>query len=631
MQLLLLLLIVPSFTFLGIQGYSSFREHESAVAKVGRQSITQQEWDAAQRTQLERLRRMFGGQFDQKMFDTPEARRAVLDNLITQRVIAEQAVRRHLTVSDRVLQENILAIPGLVGPDGKFDVEHYRSLLAMQGMTETSYEAGLRRDLALQQVTSAVQDTAFIPKTVAERLSDLSAQERTVQELLFKPSDFASQAKVSDDMLKAYYDKNIRRFEVPEQIKAQYVVLSLDALAAQISVSDADAKAYYEQNAKQYQVAEQRRARHILIKVPKDASDAARAAAKAKAEKVLAEVRKNPADFAQLAKKYSDDPSAQEGGDLGFFGPGAMVKPFEDAAFKLKKDEISDLVKTEYGYHIIQVTDIKPAKTQPFDEVKDEIKASIKKQQAARKYAEAADQFGNIVYEQADSLQPVADKLGLKVETVAGLTRTPNPALGKSAPFNQTKFLNAIFSDDAVKGKHNTDAIEVGPNTLIAGRVLEYKPVTKRPFDEVKAMVWQEVLQSQEDALADKAGKDKLAALKAGGEATGFGDEKTVSRSKPDGIGGTAFEAVMKADASKLPAYVGADLGDGGYAVYRIVKVAQPANRDEARRSAERRQIENVLAQEETHAYLQALKKNAKVEILVHPKAGSDADGGNAY
>ena len=626
MQFALLLFIFPSFAFFGLQSYSRFREHENAVAKVAGQPITQQEWDAAQRRQMERLQQMFGAQFDQKMFNTPEAKQGVLDTLITQRVIATEAAREHLSVSDRALQETILGIPGLTGPDGKFDVERYKSLLAAQGMTPEMYEASLRHDLAVQQVSNAIVSTAFVPKAVAERLSDLGAQEREVQEMLFKASDYAPQVKVTDEMLKSYYDKNIARFEVPEQIKAEYVVLDIDAVAAQIPVSDADAKSYYDQNLKQYTMGEQVRARHILIKVDKNASAAEQAAAKAKAEKVLAEVRKHPKDFAQLAKKYSQDPSSAEvGGDLGFFGKGMMVKPFEDAAYQLKKNEISDLVKTDYGYHIIQVTDIKPAKVHSFDEVKDEIVADIRKQQAAKKYSEMAEQFSNMVYEQSDSLKPVADKLKLKVQTASGLMRSPNPGLPKTAPFNQPKFLKALFSDDAIKNKHNTDALEVAPNTLIAGHVLEYKPVTRRPFDDVKAQVRERVVQDEAEEMAKKAGMAKLATLKSGADTGNFGAAKTVSRAKPDGIEGAAFSAVMKADASKLPAYVGAELNGQGYAVYRINKVSQPATRDEARRKAERQQIADVLSREEMYAYLEALKKKAKVEILSHSQGKDNA------
>lgn len=629
MQFLLMLLILPSFAFFGIEGYSRFRGGENSVAKVAGQSITKQEFDAAQREQMERFRQMFGGQFDAKMLDTPEARKNILDGLIAQRVLATEAARERLSVSDQTLQQTILAIPGLVGADGKFDVERYKSLLAAQGMTPAMYDARLRQELTLQQVNNAVQGTAFAPKTVAGRLSDLNDQEREVQEMLFKTSDYVSQVKITDDMLKDYYEKHGRQFEIPEQVKAEYVVLNNDVVASQIMVSDADIQAYYEQNAKRYAEEEQRRASHILIKVDKNASATEKAAVREKAEKILAQVRKDPGDFAKLAKEYSQDPgSAERGGDLDFFTRGMMVKPFEDAAFKLKEGEISDLVQSDFGYHIIRLTAIKPGKTKSLDEVKGQIAADIKKQLAAKKFAEMAEQFTNTVYEQSESLKPVADKLKLKIETVSGVTRTPNPALPQNAPFNQPKFLTALFSDDAIKNKRNTDAVEVAPNTLIAGHVIEHKPVSKRPFDEVKTAIRERVTQEEAGKLAKKAGEAKLAALKSGGDAGGFSNAKTVSRVKNAGLSGSELGAVMKADVSKLPAFAGVDVPGQGYAVYRINKAGQPANPDTARRQAEQQQVANALAQQETLAYIEALKKKAKVQIMkaATEKPESDAN-----
>jgi peptidyl-prolyl cis-trans isomerase D len=627
MQFLLLLFIFPSFAFFGLQSYSSFRDRDHAIAKVAGQSITQQEWDAAQREQMERLRQMLGSQFDPKMFDTPEAKQGALDTLITQHVLANEVARDRLSISDQTLQQTILNLPGLTGPDGKFDGERYKTLLAMQGMTPASYEARLRHDLAMQQITNAIQATAFAPKAVTDRLSDLNDQEREVQSLLFKPTDYTAQVKVTDDMLKDYYDKNISQFEIPEQVKAEYVLLDSNAIASQIQVSDADIKSYYEQNAKRYGTEEQRRASHILIKVDKNASDADKAAAKAKAEKVLALVRKSPGDFAKLAKEYSQDPgSAEHGGDLDFFSKGMMVKPFEDTVFKLKKGEISDLVQSDFGYHIIMLTDIKPAAIKSFEEVKGEIATEIKKQLASKKFAELAEAFTNTVYEQSDSLKPVADKLKLNIQTVSNLTRTPNPAIAPNAPYNNPKFLKAIFSDDAIKNKRNTDAVEVAPNTLIAGHVVEYKPVTKRPFEEVKDVVRERVVHAEAVALARKAGEEKLAALKAGGDANGMSAAKMVSRVKTEGMSSAAMKAIMRADTSKLPTYAGADLGDDGYGVYRINKVEQPANPDAARRKSEQQQITNAVAQQEMLAYIDSLKKKAKVEIMRDNLQKAEAD-----
>lgn len=630
MQFLLLLFIFPSFAFFGLESYSHFSDSGSAVAKVAGQTISKEEWDAAQRQQLERLRQMAGGQVDTKAFDTPQARRAVLENLIAQRALSAEVVHSKLSVSDQTLQQSIMQIPGLIKADGSFDRDQYRTLLAAQGLTPTGYEASLRRDMALQQLNAAIQGTAFAPKTVAGRLSDLNDQERTAQELQFKSSDFAGQIKVTDDMLKAYYDKNGSKFEVPEQANIEYVVWDGVAAAAQVSVSDDDIKSYYDQNIKQFSTEEQRRASHILLEVKKGASAAEKAAVKAKADELTAQLRKNPGDFARLAKANSQDPgSKDQGGDLGFFGRGAMLKPFEDAAYQLRQGEISDPVESDYGYHIIVVTGIKPGAVKPLEAVRSDIVAEISKQLGAKKYAELAETFSNMVFDQGDSLKPVADKLKLKIGTAAGVTRQPNPSLPPNTLYNDPKFLTALFTDDTIKGKHNSQVISIAPSTLIAGHIIEYKPVSKRSFNEVKNEVRALVTQTEEMALAKKAGEARLAALNAKDDASGFGEAKVVSRVKTQGWNQDSFLAVMKADTVKLPAYTGVELPGVGYSVFRITKVAQPATPDAARRKTEQEQIANSLAQQEMLSYVNFLKEKAKAKILKGGEAAvaaSDTD-----
>ena len=616
-QILLLLFIIPSFAFVGLEGYSRFGTDSNVVAKVAGYSITKEELEAAQRQQMDRFREMLGTQFDQKMLDTPEMRQSVLDKLIAQRALLGELSSKNLSVSDQAVQQAILSMPGLTTADGKFDNERYKSLLAAQGLTPTGYEASLRQDLALQQLNNAIQSSAFASKAVVARLSGIAAQQREIQQLDFKPADFISKVNVTDEMLRSYYKANSAQYAIPEQLKIEYVILNNAAVASQVFITDADIKAYYEQNAKRYTVDEQRRASHILIAVKKDSAPADVAAAKAKAENLLIQLRKNPAEFAKLAKENSQDPgSAERGGDLDFFSHGMMVKPFEDAAYKLKQDEISDIVQSDFGFHIIKVTAIKPASVKSLDEAKAEITAEITKQLAAKKYAEMAEVFSNTIYEQADSLKPVADKLKLTVETASNVTRESVGTAAGNAVLNNPKFLQALFSDEAIKRKHNTEAVEIAPNTLISGRVIEYKPVSQRTFDDVRASVLERVTQIEARNLARKAGESKLASLqKSAADAAGFSAAKVVSRAKQD-VDGAALAAIMKADVSKLPAFVGVDLPGQGYAIYRINKVTEPAVVDEARRLAEQQQISTALAQEEMLAYIDYLKEKSKVKIL---------------
>ncbi len=615
MQFLLLLIIFPSFAFFGLESYTRMSSKEAPVAKVGGKEISQREWDAAHARQLERFKQMFGDQFNPAMFDTPDARQGSLENLVAQRALSSYVMDNQLTVSDDTLRKTIVDIGGLKTADGSFDKERYKQLLAAQGLTPDKFEASLRHDLAIQQVNAVIQSTAFAPKAVAQRISSLNLQKRDVQELSLAVADFKSQVKVTDAMLQAFYDERAAQFEVPEMVKAEHSVLAAPVIEQQVQVTDADIKQYYDQNLARYKIDEQRRASHILINAAKDAPAAQKAAAKAKAEKLLEQLKKSPNDFAKLAKENSQDPgSAERGGDLDFFGKGMMVKPFEDAAYALKEGQISDIVESDFGYHIIKLTAIKPAATRPLAEVKVNIEDEIRRNEAGKKFASLAETFTNMVYEQPDSLKPVADKLGLKIEVVERLTRKPNSSLPKQAAFNQPKFLAALFSDEALKNKHNTEAVEVGPGILIAGHVVEYKPVSKIPLSEVKTIIEGQVVAAEAEKLAKAAGEKKLAELKAGGSAE-FGPAKTVSRSNFNGVSGPAVAALMKAEANKLPAYVGLPVPGKGYSIYRI-NALNDIVADEETVKGEKQQIEEFLASEEMAAYLAVVKKRAKAEIL---------------
>jgi peptidyl-prolyl cis-trans isomerase D len=618
MQILLALLIVPSFVLVGVSSYQNRGGGENSVATVDGQPITQQEWEAAQRKQMDQYRQMMGPQFDPKMLETPEAKQAILDNLVAERSLNSEVSKTHMTVSDDSLGKTVSAIPAFQ-KDGKFDLATYTAVLAAQGMTGPSFDARMRHDMAMQQLAGSVQATAFAPRSVTTRLSDINDQEREVQEVMFPIAEFAAKVNVTPDMVKAYYDKHPEQFQVPEQVKAEYVVFDPTAVESQVSVSDAEAADFYNKNQKRFGTEEKRAASHILIATKKGGSPADLAAAKAKADAVLAEVRKNPNDFAKIAKAQSQDPgSAELGGDLGTVEKGAFVKPVEDAIYALKEGQVSDLVQSEFGYHIIKVTSVKPAAQKTLEEAKPEIVAELKKQKMSKKYSELAEIFTNTVYEQSESLKPVADKLGLKIETVDGLARKSNPAL-RNAPYNNDKFLAALFSVDSIKNKRNTEAVEAAPSTLISGRMVEFKPAAKRPLSEVEAAIRQRVTQDEALRMAKQAGEAKLAAAKASGDATGFGEPKAVSRTKEPGINTTAAMAVLKADVSKLPAYLGVEVPGQGYGVYRIGKVSQAAQPDQARRKQEADQISQVLGQQEMYGYIEALKQKAKAKVTVKP------------
>jgi len=480
-QFVLVLLIFPSFVFFGIQGYSRFTEGaNTAVAKVAGRNISQAEWDAAHREQIERVRRQMPN-VDAKLFDTPQMRQQTLDVLIRERVMMAAAVKLNLVTTDDRLQRLFITDPQfapLRNPDGSVNKE----FLAAQGMSSESFEQRLRQDLTLKQVMQGINGTVFAPASVAGTALDAFFQQRETQVQRFDPKDYAAKVSPTDAELDKFYKDpaNAALFQAPEQANIEYVVLDVESLKKTVTVAEDDLKAYYKANEARYGTPEERRASHILVKAEKSAPAEARAKAKAKAEALLAEVKKNPAAFADVAKKNSDDPgSAERGGDLDFFGRGAMVKPFEDAAFSLKPGEISGIVESDFGYHIIQVTGARGGQKKTYEEVRPQVEDEVRKQLAQKKFSEVAVDFTNMVYEQADSLKPVIDKFKLELRTAQGVSRTPKP--DAAGPLNNPKFLEALFSNDAIRNKRNTDAVETAPNQMVSGRIVQYAPAHTLP------------------------------------------------------------------------------------------------------------------------------------------------------
>jgi len=618
MQFLLFLLIFPSFVLVGINGYNRFREKGEAVAKVDGHEILQGDWDAAHKQEIERLRRQMPN-LDAKLLDSPAARYATLERLVRDRVLAAAAEKYKLTAGDqrlaRELQQNQV-IASLRGPDGKLDMARYRQLVGAQGMSPEMFEESLRADLSARQVVAGVAATSLATNAQAAPALNAFFEKREVQVARFASADFASRVTVTDADLESFYKANPSMFQAPEQATVEYLVLDLDSIKKGITVNEQDLKTYYEQNIAKVTGQEERRASHILIAVPKGASAADREKAKAKAEELLAAVRKNPERFAELAKKNSQDSnSAANGGDLGFNPRNALTKPFEDAVFAMKKGEIAGPIETELGYHIAKLTDIKEPKQRSFEEMRPELEAELKKQQAQRKFAETADAFSNAVYEQSDSLKPAAEKLKLDIRSAANVQRTPAP--GATGVLANPKFLTALFAPDSVEKKRNTEAIEVAPSTLVSGRIAQYSPARTLPFAEVKDQVRQRLVAARAAELAKKEGAEKLAAWKAAPASANLPAAVIVSRQDAAQQPPQVVDAALRADPSVLPAFVGVELGEQGYAVVKVNKVVPREAPSPEVAQQERDQYEQWWSSAETMAYYNLLKERFKVQILV--------------
>ena len=619
MQILLFLLIFPSFVLFGIDGYNRFLDNGQVVASVDGQKINQNEWDRVHQSEVDRMKASMPN-LDAKFFDSPIAKFASLERLVRDRVLQAAATHLHLQVSDQRLAQTLSqnpAIAQLKKPDGTLDVERYKSLLAAQGMSADMFEGQMRQDLAKQQVLLGVSQSETTGQVALESALNAYYEKRSVQIVRFLPSDVLANLKPSHDELMAYYKEHSQNYQSPEQASIEYLVLNLQQVQKSITLADADLKTYYEENIAKSSAQEERRASHILLTTNKSMTDAEKAAVKAKAQSVLDELKKSPNQFAALAQKYSQDPgSAAKGGDLDFFAKGAMVKAFEDAAFAMKKDQISDLVESEFGYHIIKVTDIKTPKVESFESAKAEIEKQVRREQAQKKFAEVAESFTNLVYEQPDSLQPAASKLKLNIETFDALNKSPDPKAMSGADWMKNpKFLEAVFSPDVIEKKHNTQAVEVAPNTLVAARIKEYKPAKTLDFDVVKASVELQWKQDRSLTLAKEAGKAKLDAWKAHPEQAQLPKEVVVSREKGKEYPVKLIEAVLRTPLKAgEPAWNGIDLGQEGYAVVKVLKV-EPSEVMSADRTREKAQLGQWLADAESEAYYEHLKSGLNVKI----------------
>ncbi len=610
-QIILAGIAVP-FVFFGMDAFFHSQPGADEVASVGGSPISAAEFSNALREQQDALRNARGGQVDRAMLESPELRRTVLENLVNQRVLLRYAADSHFSVTKEEMQEAIGKIPAFQ-ENGQFSVERYKAVVSAR-MSVQSFEAGLAQDLRAQQIAAAVSATGFVSDASARRLLAAQLEEREVREMRFPVADYRDGVKPGDGAAAAYYEANTARFERPARLKAEYLVFDEAAARRLIAVSDEEARAFYDnpENAARFEMPEERKARHILILADEKASGDEVAQAKARIEAIGARLRKNPAQFEAIAKESSQDPgSASRGGDLGFFARGIMDPAFEDAAFSQPKGEIGAPVRSSFGFHIIQVTGSKAASKQSFENARAEIIDELATQAAKQRFAQMADQFANTVYEQADSLKAAAEAMKLEIRHSDWIERGAK-AFG---PYRNEQLLGAVFSDDSVRDRRNTAAIDLGNNTLVAARVTEFEAAQRLPLETVKSEIEQQLHAEAAAKAAAEKGAATLAALEKGEAASGeWGASRKLQRMAPT-VSIDAMRAVFSAPAAKLPAYVGVSAGDG-YTLYRIDAVNRATLAENDPRIKEiANEFGALQADRDFRAFLGDLRERYKVEM----------------
>lgn len=606
-QIILALILVP-FALFGIDSYLNQAGNNLSIAKVNGYKIALPEYNRA----IENVRNRImseGKKFDPAMFDSFEFKESVIDGLITKQLLNNDIKKSRFRITDQQLSQYIIGMPEFQ-KDGKFSQEIYDKVLQSNQLTPKKFEESIRNDLLIQQVRDGLQKLTFIPPNNLAETLKATSQQREISVAEFKTKEYMTKANIAEKDMQAFYDQNKSKFLAPEQVKAEFVVFSLANILPTINVTEDEIKSFFKANADKYQNQQQREASHILIAASKNAPPAEKAKAKAKAEDVLNQIRKNPKQFEELAKKYSQDPeSAKKGGDLGSFGRGMMVKPFDDAVFSMKVNEISNIVESDFGYHIIKLTKI-IGEGGGFDAMRPQIKAELIYQKGQEKFAALAEEFSNKVYEQSSSLDAVSKRFNLPIQKTDWISRNDSDKF-----FKNEALMSALYSIESIKDHRNTEAIEVTPNNLISARVVDYKAQSTKPFADVRKNIEDYLKFESAKKMVASEGEVALKSLTNASHKIDWQPATLVDRKNTKGLSDAVVNHAYKMPTDKLPSYSGFMDGNNGYVIVKVNKVSFPNESNEENKQAFASDYSEALSAEYLSAYLKGLKAKASVSV----------------
>ena len=614
--IIVLLIIIP-FALWGINQYFQ-NDADLSVARVNDAGIPARDFQLVYQ-QVQAFRKsLMGDNFNAAFMDENDMKRDALDRLIRREVLVQSAIDAGLRVGDSQLRQTILEHEQFQ-QNGKFDQELYLRILNAQGMSAGKFEASLQRDLLANQMLAGFAETALAMDYELDNIQRIRDQQRKIGYLTLKVDDYLDNAQVSDSEIADYYNAHLDRYAVPELVSVDYLELSASSLVRNIKVDEETLRKMYEEQSASFSVGEERHARHILIKVDENADDKAIEAARGKAQDVLSKIRAG-GDFKKLAKKFSEDAgSAAEGGDLGFFARGVMVKPFEDSVFATPVDGVSDLVKSPFGFHIIKLEDIKTGHTKSFGEMRAQLEQEYKARKVDEHFFEQADLLANLTYESPNTLANAAQELSLPVNTTGLFSRDQGQGIASNP-----KVREAAFNNDVLEAGNNSETIELGQNHLVVLRIKERKPASTLPQEEVKGQIISQLRRDKAVDTAKSAGDSLLKRISNGKSVELLADEMKIKWKKTGFIGrndATVTPEIVQA-AFKIakpvgsgPVSKGISLSSGDYAIVAVYETrdGNPAAVDEAARETLRASTMRTNGQQDSSSLYEGLKKRAKI------------------
>ncbi len=597
--------IAVVFVFWGVG--TNLGNNPNALAVVNGKEITYREFQQSYERSVETYKQQFGGQLPQGFLEKMGLKEQVLNQLIQAELLRQGAEKIGVQVTKEAVQQKIQGMEAF-NTNGRFDLSNYKAVLERNRLSPTSFENQIQSDLLLDRVVDAVGSFAGISETEFQNWTDYIDQELKLSYVVFRSDDHIAKVKVSEDALQAWYATSKQNYKLQPQNKLEYLVYPHDDDLKQVAVNDEMVQKYYQENIEKYQTPEQRQARHILFRVTPDNKEAERKAKKALAEKVLAQV-KNGADFALLARQFSEDSSKNDGGDLGYFSRGKMVQPFDDAVFSLKKGEVSGVVETSFGYHIIKLEDILPEKIQSLETVKDVIGKKLEQQGVkAITFKKVSTAYEDII--RAGSLAKYSTQSGATVKQTDFFAQNTPP---QDTVVRDPAFLQAAFS--LRKGELSSIVETANGYAIIfvkdvkAAVVPELAAVREQAVADFKKIQSVDLARIAAEEILKSAREKKSWPNDVGPKESGYMKRMEPSDAVPDQVRQDAFSRVGK---EVFPEKVVAV--DTSFYVYRIEDVRQS---EEGLDAAKRNMLEQQLLATQKNRLLEdwlgQMRKQAKI------------------
>lgn len=614
----IVILISVPFALWGINQYFH-SGGDTTVAKIDGHKISQNDFRRAYSNQRRRLEEMMGKNFRPELIDEKQLREQVLNSLIDNEVMVEAALNRGYRITDEQVAQLIRNEPAFQR-DGKFDHDLFERYLRNEGETADGFGIQLRNSMVRDQMEMALRSSQFATPQAVQQLDRLRNEQRAIKYFVVPVSRFTG-SEPSSEQIASYYKENIKRFMTPERVRVAYLNMSAAEIAQKISPTDKQLHQRYEDQLAKFTTPEDRRVSHILVAVNDAADKAEDKAALAKARALRERLLKG-ASFAQLAKEDSDDPgSAKKGGDLGFIGHGIMDPTFEKAAYALKKGQISEPIRTPFGYHLIEVTDIRPAKIKSFSDVRDQLKRAIQQERADDEYYTESDKLANLTFEHPDNLVTAAEALGLKVKQSEWFTRTG----AKTGIAKYSKVVNAAFSDDVLVDHNNSEPLEVGNNHVVVIRVLDHQPEAQRSLEQVRNEIVKILEQRTARQRTTQFGEKTVQKLSRGesiesvakAENIDLRTPKPITRSDKD-VAPQIRQYVFRMPKPKdgKPSLGGLDLSASGYAVIELTRIIEPKGTATVEdRKALQRALIQARGEDDVRNTVTAIRSEADVKV----------------